>query len=355
MASRFFIWMTFVSFIGVASAQPPAAPPKSGAQLESELAKNPRTLTLRVEAANAYTREGKPDKVIELLNSYTDQLDATGFMTLAAAYSNKKDFVNEVRIFTILSAKEDDNFRWHMLLGQAYMKQANSSQAGERKADLFTAAIQQLRRTLQLNKKFKPAYDLLLQTFLAQKDNNEARELINEGLEKFGDRPELNRELCRLDSLDGYLVQAVKSCRHSIELSPSYPDHYVYLVQALRDQGEDNQAERTITTAAQRFAQSEFVQWAAGKVYFLKKNYPVATRYFEAAVKANGKEGRSHFGLAQSLFESGRESEALPHFVVACKSDPSTVETFLTAGSRLKQKGNMDLGSKFISAANNCH
>jgi tetratricopeptide (TPR) repeat protein len=120
------------------------------------------------------------------------------------------------------------------------------------------------------------------------------------------------------------------------------------------DQSEDQAAESAIVSAAKRFGTSEFVQWAAGTFFFKKKNFPVALRYFRAAVKSDAQSARAHFGLAQSMFESGQEKESLPHFVFACKTDPATIDIFLSEGGKLKQKGNTALGEKFVQAAYAC-
>lgn len=327
---------------------------QSAAQLELDLKKKPDSIRLREEAANAYFREGKADKVIELLNPYTDTLDQNGFLLLATSYSSKKDYANEVRVLKILADANEQNYKVRMLLGQAYIKQAMAYPNAERFNALMTSGVQELRRVMQINPNFKPGYDLLLKTLLEQKNNNEARELLHEGIQKFGDRPELYRELCRLDANDGFLQDAVKFCRVSLKLSPNYPDHWVYLVQALLDQDEDQQAERTIVTAAKRFPSSEFIQWTAGTIYLDKKNYPVSARYYKAAVKADPNKGRSQYGLAQALFENDEPAEALPHFIAACKTHPASIEKFLSSGSRLKQKGQGELGGKYMSAADKC-
>ena len=286
---------------------PTSAPPAAG-------------VMAREQTAATFAAQNQPAKVIELLNPYTDQLSDGGFLNLASSYSNLKDYVNEVRVFKIISGRADENFQWHMLLGQAYLKQASITLDTEKYQETVTNGVAELRRALQLNKKFKPAFDALLVTLLQQKNNNEARELLVEGIVKFGDRPELYRELCRLDALDGFLVQAVEHCRISINLSPNFPDHYVYLTQALQDQRETQAAEKEIVMAGRKFPNNEFVQWAAGTMYFARKNFPVAARYFEAAVKAAPNEGRSRYGLAQALFSSGEELRALEHFKVACKA-----------------------------------
>lgn len=324
------------------------------AALEAKLNKKPDDIRTRFQLAEIYSKEGKVDKTIELLNPYTDQLDDKGYILLAMSFSNKKDFANEVRVLNFAVGKDDENYRWHMLLAQAYIKQANETTAEPRHAELTTSGIQRLRRVLQLEPKYKPAFDLLLATFLKHKSNNEARELLSEGVTKFGKRPEFFRELCRLDSQDGYLVQAVFHCEESIKISTNYPDHYVFLVQALHDQKEDVRAEKTIVLAARKFPASEFVQWAAGTLFLRKKNYPVAARYFEAAAKAQPNSGRAQFGLAQARFESGDEKGALEPFIRACKYDAATLDTFLAATGRLKQKSNTTLTNEYVKATNTC-
>lgn len=323
-------------------------------EMESEIKKNPNRLSTRIQLANVYLKQKNFERVIALLNSYTDQLPSQGFLALATAYSKRDDYANEVRVLGLLADKEDSDFHWRLLLGQALLKQASAQTDLERKEKSGISAIQQLRKAIQLEPNYKPAYDLLLNTLLQMKANNESRELLYEGINKFGDRPELYRELCRLDANDGFLDQAVNNCRRGIKLAPNYPDNYVFLVQALTDQQEDQLAETDIVSAARKFQKSEFVQWAAGTLYLRKKNYPVAARYFQTAVKANPKAGRSQFGLAQSLFESGDEKGSLEHFIKSCELEANSIDTFLSAGGKLKQKGNMELGNKFISSANTC-
>lgn len=328
------------------------------ANWEADLKQHPDHMSIRLQLANTYLGEKRYDHVISLLNPYTDQLTDQGFLALANAYSSKKDYANEVRALNLLAQKHDDNYQWHMLLGQAYLKQAstqNTTTQLDKKKELNTQAIQQFRRTLKLAPKYKPAYNILLTTLLATKMHNEAREVISEGINKWGERPELFSELCRLDSNDGFLDQAVKNCRKAMKLAPNYPDNYVFLVQALSYENEDQQAENDIVSAARHFPKSEFVQWAAGTIFLKKKNYAVSGRYFSAALAADSHSGRAQFGLAQSLFESGDEKGSFEHFMKACAADPTTVETFLEAGGRLKQKGNYQLGEKFVNSANTCH
>ena len=328
---------------------------QTAAQLEKRLATNPDNIKARVKLAELRLQEERFKDAVDLLNAYTDQLTPAGFRALAFAYSSLNDYANEVRVLNIIAGKEEENHEWHMLLAQAYLKQASVTSTDlEKHKSLLTSGIQKLRYVLRLQPKYKPAYDLLLKTLIQQREHNEAREVLIEGITKFGKRPDLLRELCRLDANDGFLPQAIANCSESIKVSPNYADHYVYLVQALHDQKEDVRAEKEIVKAGRKFPKSEFVQWAAGTMYLKRKNYPVATRYFQAAVKADPNSTRSAYGLAQALFESGQEVNALEYFIKTCKSETNSIETFLAAGGRLKMKGDTQLANKYISAANTC-
>lgn len=325
-------------------------------QLEEKIKADPDNVSARVKLAEIRIEEKQFEKAAELLDAYTDLLSNAGFRALAFAYSNLKRYEDEVRVLTIISKKDEENFEWRMLLGSAYLKQAASLKKDEmeKNARLLTSGIQQLRMALKLSPKYRPAFDLLLRTLIEQKAHNEARELLMEGISSYGPRADLYKELCRLDSNDGFLVQAVNNCTESIKISPNYPDHQVYLIQALYDQKEEVKAEKQAISAAKKFPNSEFVQWAAGTMFFRKKNFPVAARYFKAAAKAKPGSGRAQFGLAQSLYEAGQHEEALEHFIAACKADRETVETFLSSGARLKQRGNTELGGKYTQAAYAC-
>ncbi len=310
--------------------------------------------TNRLQVAQLRFKQKQYDKVVELLNPYTEQLGTEGFLLLALAYSNQQNHAGEARVLSLLSAKQEENHRWHMLLAQAQLKAASLETVREKERELTTSAIQKLRRVLQLQKGYKPAFDLLVATLLYGRFHSEAREILLEGINRYGQRSELLRALCRLDSYDGFLEQAVTNCRTAIQLAPAYPDNYVYLAQALFDQKELEQAERNLIAAAKRFPKSEFVQWAAGTLFFRKKNFAVADRYFAAAVKLSPNSVRARFGVAQAQYESGQEEKSLENFVKACELDGTTVDVFLAAGGRLKQKGNTKLGELFVRRANTC-
>lgn len=312
-------------------------------------------IATRLKIASREYEAANYDKVITLLNPYSEELPAPGLMLLASSYSRREKYNDEARILRTLVSKNEKSYQAQMLLGQALQKEAMkiTNQAAAEKVQ--TQAIHTLRTAVQLRPKFKPAFDALLDATKMLGNMTELRELVIEGIDKFGRRPDLLKEICRLDANGGFVAQAVLSCSDAVKSAPTYPDSYVYLAQALSDQNENTKSENAITKAANRFPASEFVQWAAGTVFMKKQNYPVSARYFGQAVKANPQSGRATFGYARALYESGQAKQALPFYVKACKLEPSKVtETFLSDGSRLRLKGD-PIGQQYKELATTCY
>jgi len=312
-------------------------------------------LSARLKAASAEYEKSNYPKVIELLNPYSEELPNPGLMILANSYSRRGLYADEVRVLRALAGRNERSYQAQMLLGQGLEKQAMITKDADAAKKMRVEAVQVFRNVFRMNPKYQAGFESLYALLLQIRAASEARDILQEGLERFGHTPALMREMCRLDSTGGFVTQALTSCRESIKLSPNKPDSYVYLSQSFFDQRENNSAERELVGAANRFPASEFVQWSAGTVFLKKKNFPASARYFGQAVKADPNSARATFGYAQSLFEAGQEKEALPVYKKACKMDPATVvEPFFAAASRLRQKGS-PLASAYKEGASGCH
>jgi tetratricopeptide (TPR) repeat protein len=189
---------------------------------------------------------------------------------------------------------------------------------------------------------------------VANDNRYEARTVINDMTRKFGKRPELYNELCRLYSIDGFIEQALQTCHQAIQLSPQNAKNFVYMANSYKDQKEPEKAGKLLSNAAKRFPKSEFLQVAAGDFYQGQKNHPVAARYYEKAVALNPKMAEAQIGLARSLTETGRFKEAYPHFFAACRADSQTLPEFQEALVKVRQSGNSDLESQFSRGIYSC-
>lgn len=311
-------------------------------RLEKMLEKAPDNMKLREALAHHLMKEKNYTRVIEVLNPYTDLASPEAMLNLAGAYHQIDQFKDEIRVLNILLSKDDKNSELHFILGHAHLAYSQTLDPIQMTAEESTS-ISHFRKSLDLNPKYKPAYDALLDIFVANDNRYEARGIINDMIKAFGKRPELYNELCRLYSIDGFIEQAIQTCRQGIQISPRYPKNYVYLARAYRDQDEAEKAGKLLSNAAQRFPTSDFLQLAAGDFYQTQKNHPVATRYFRKAISINPKMPEAQIGLARSLTEQGNLKEAYPHYFEACKADHKTLPEFQEAAVKARQSGNTDL------------
>lgn len=298
--------------------------------------------------------QGKHQQAIDLLSKDAEKLSEKGYLILAAAYSELKQFDNELRILNILSTKDPKNYQWYMLIGQAHLKKSRFSEDKNLKKTEETNAIQIFRTAIKANPKFKPSYDHLLEIFLAKSENHEARELLMQALNQFGDRPLWLNKLCELQANDGFLAQAEESCQRAIRTSPAFPDNYVFLSQSLIDQNEMDKAQKVARMSGEKFPNSEFAQWGAGKVYLLVKNYEAAIKFFGNAVHVDKSSMRAHLGLAEALFDSGDRGGALGHYKKACELGARKSQEIHVRAAETRMKGDEALSLQYRAIAEGC-
>jgi len=343
--ARFLISITFLGVGQVSLAQDVIA--RSDAP-KKEIS-HPREVKAR-----KLLRASQPEKTIALLNPYTDQLSIPAYLDLAKAYGQLKDVKNEVRILKILNDRDPNNYESHFVLGHGLLKLLKVTTDQDEKKKIDTELVEAFRKATKLAPKYKPSYDSLLNYFISVNLNYEARQLLVEMIDQFGRRPELLNDQCRLFSIDGYLNQTVSHCKQAIASSKRYPDNYVYLAQAYIEKGEEEKGGKIIRLAAKKFPRSEITQWAAGKYYFDKQNYPVSSRYFNAAVNADPKKDRSQLGLGKSLFEEKKFVPALKHLLSACQIDQTHKDELIVAATKLRLDKKYSIADKYKRNAYNC-
>ncbi len=332
---------------------PSAAQKAEIAKLEQQLKTRPDNMQLRERLAEKLMAAKDYKRVIEVINPYTDLASELALLDLASAYHETEGFVDEIRILNSLLIKDEKNSDLYYLIGHAQIslsKKADPFQKGTEEAK----GIAFYRKSIDLNPKYKPPYEALMTLFITNDNRHEARAVINDMLKRFPKRPELYNELCRLYSIDGYIEQALQTCKLAIQMTPSNAKNFVYMANAYKDQKETEKAGQLLSNAARKFPNSAFLQVAAGDFYQSQNNHPVATRYFERAVALDPKLPEAHIGLARSLIETGRHRDSYEHFFLACKGNSRTLPEFQEALVKVRQKGEVDLESKFSQGIYAC-
>lgn len=323
-------------------------------KLESELVSTPNNANKRVQLGRQYLKLKMYDKVIATLNPYTDVIPTPGFLDLASAYQEKKDYTNQVRILKLLRTQNEESPQAHFILGHALMNLSSVEKNPHQQKKIEEEAIASFRVAQRLKPKYREVYDVLLSIFLKSNNRYEARAMLNDMITAFGKQPQFYNELCRLYALDSFIEPAIENCQLAISISPKYPDNFVYLAMSYKDKKEQEKAGKTLSSAAKNFPQSEFVQRAAGQFFSNEKNYPVAAKYFQQAVIADPKSAISQLGLAVSLFENGDYKTSLNHYKLACEIDRTYADFVIESAAKLRQKGESSLSSQYSAVGYLC-
>lgn len=301
---------------------------------EAELKKNPRNLPLRQKLGEYYFDKKDFKKAIDILAPYSNEISAESLRILAEAYEQQSDRLNQIRTLEMYKGKQPEMFRPHYLLGVAYFKNKQLDES-----------VANLRQAIRYAPKHRPSYEALLAVFEETKQSYESRVLVADMIRVFGKRKEFLTLQCKLHMEDGFLAEAHKLCKEAVASDPREPDNHVHLAQTFVYLNNKKGAEKVFITASRQFPDSEYVQWATGEYYYQEKNFPIATRYLKAAVKADPKKARSQLALALALFEGKDYEEALPHYTAACELDDKKIaeDALRTAAAKLRQVRNLSL------------
>lgn len=298
----------------------------------------------KLKIARAMEKTKDWSGVVKTLAPLTDKLSNEDLRLLAKGYRQTGDKLNEIRVLELCVARKANDFQARVALGSAYSR-----------ANRAEDAMNAYREAQQVNAKYLPAYQGLLDELLKQKETYEARTILHDMVKIFGPRPAFNAELCRLYSAEGYLDKAIELCTFAIEKDKKAPENYIYLAQSLNDKLENTKATKILADALKRFPKSEPVLTAAGENQMLRKNYVGAQKYFRDAVKANRKSARAALGYAQASFELQKNQEALDAFTHACSLNRAYSKEFRQAIVRLRARKDISWQIRYESGAASCN
>jgi tetratricopeptide (TPR) repeat protein len=288
-------------------------------------------------------KQSKFDEVISSLKPMAESLPRKGLLTLARAYAAKKDHSNEIRTLDLALVKNARDYVVMTRLGEAYAKAKKSDEAIEKFLEAKT-----------INRRYLPAYEALLAELERKADNYEARSLVQDMIQQFGERPTYFTALCRLFSKDAFLEKAVSVCEEAIKKDPKVPENYVHLGECLKDQEKLDRALSVLKDAGRRFPASEIVHKTKGDMHFAKRQFVEAHKSYKQATEADSKSVHSWLGYANSAFELYRNQEALTAFLKACELDRRETKDLRIAIDKLRKRNDSTWLSRFADGLSSC-
>lgn len=314
-------------------------------QLKAEIRKNPKDGKLITDLAEELFKKKEYEKVTLLLWKHIDKIDRRGIILLTKAHQERNEPSEMMRALNVELGKDDKDFEAYTLMAKAYSIQRKNKEA-----------MENYKKAVELNPKYEPAYDGLIELYQKREPPNlyELRILFQDMIANIGPRPQYLRKLCEINTMDGTYDAAITTCKEAIAKDAKVADPFVYLGVSQRANGDDAIALQTLKKAALDFPKAEIAQYYYGRLLEEQKNYVDAMRFYKAGTEADSKAARSWLGLATSSFEIRKYDLSLIAYKNACKYDKKNAVAFRKATSILRNSKNGQWIDKFESASDTC-
>jgi tetratricopeptide (TPR) repeat protein len=312
-------------------------------RLKKVVAAKPTNVVARHNLARIYFEQKKWDDVIATLKPFSDGLTTQGLYLLAQSQHEKAYYDDEIQTLKQLVGKSEVDYRAWALLGDAQY-------AGGK----LDTAVPSLRKSLEINPKYRPAYDSLIQIFVKTKSEYEMREILNDMVKNLGESPYTTSQLCRSYFESGFFDQAKEYCEKATKIDKKNSDSVIYLARSYMELQDTQKGLKLLIDASKIYPKSEHVQWTLGNYYLGLNNPSTAFRYFQVAQKNNPKSFRTLKGVAITAFTLEKYDISLQSFQEACKLDKSVGPDLRTAVATLRQKQVLTWQSRFQEESARC-
>lgn len=282
-------------------------------------------------------------KAADLLWKNISSLDRRGLVLLMKSHKEKGEWSEVIRASNIALSKNAKDEEAMTYLGEAQYRRANKP----------AEAKETLKRVLEINPKYQPAYEILAQIY--EKNPYERRLLYQDMVEIFGPKAPFLTQLCALNTNDGENEQGEKYCREAIAADPKTAENHVYLGVISKQKGDTEEAKKLLRSAADRFPGSEFAQYEIASFLEADKAWIDANKYYEKCVSADEKSDRCWVGLGNSAIQLRNYDRAVSAFIKACQiAGRKSAPVVRRAVSTVRQRKDLDWSDKISRVAERC-
>ncbi len=320
-----------------------ASPSKKITQLEAQLKKKPKSLKTRQKLGLLYYKSKKYKKCISTLNPQLDRIKKKSSLFLYQCFSKIKNYEGQITVIRHIIENFGETYKLRYDLGRALYQLKK-----------YQESAVELKQSIKLSQKFKPAYKILIDIFMTEKNFYEARLLIEESIKLFGETPNSIVHLCTLYSKEGFLNETINVCEKAKKHKVATVSTFINLAIAYKDQEQLIEAKKTLLKASKRFPKNFEPREALGYYYLGKKSFTLSKKYFIKSIKLNHNSSDSHSGLAQSYFELKKYGLSLKSFNYACVNNQEAYMKIRNYTSLMRTEKNYKWISKFESQSRKC-
>lgn len=264
---------------------------------------------------------------------------------LAQSYFYQKNNKQAIRIYELmLQTNPKDAPAWRKI-ASLYKEEAK-----------FSEAISALKKAIEINPNYEPAYLELAQSILGYKTKSwyEVRMIYEDLVAKFGLKIEYQREICDLAVKEGQHVAAEEACTKAIKLKADDTKVLLAQGQLLRDLQKTEQANSFYTNLSVKFDKDFNVQLVCGD-YFKAQGKKILA--IECYQKANHLQP-DYPGLDLHLARLGCEMQNWDlcdeKYRSVCKTNKKIRSEVRVRIKELKDLGATDFINKFEETLKSC-
>ncbi len=256
-----------------------------------------------------------PALILQSASAQTISPEATEHWNTARTAETQKDFKTAVSEFRKVTELEPNFAAGFVSLGQSCME-----------AHDFEAAVQPLKRALQLDSSLSAAHQLLGYALLAQ---GYAAESIPH-LERVHEDGALG--IAQLET--GKFADAIKNLQSALQKRPNDPDLLYYLGRAA-----GLLSKQSVDTLLAAYPNSSRADQAMAENYFVLRQMDEAQKQYELALQARPDTPNLHLELGQVFAMTSRWPQAEEQFRAESKLQPGNAEAAYRLGDALLHEG----------------
>ena len=285
------------------------------------------------------------DKAIFHLKKNNRKPSIKALILLAKAFSQKKDYQEEIRILNTLLEMHPNSLKIYTDIATAYYKN-----------DQMEEAIKYYKTALQKNRRYKAAYKGLWMVFESQKNFYDMKQTLEDFLTIFPNDIEAHSKLCQVNLKARYSDESMHACNRAIKMNPSHANNHVYLGLAHKWNGNNQQAERIIFDTAKKFKRSILAQYEAGRLAEEKNRSSSALNFYRNCVKIDSRSFLCTMKTARLEIQLGKYEEATESFLAACRINKfETFSEIRNAAGKFRTEKKMKWYYHFKTTAERCH
>ncbi|MEM5788184.1 MAG: tetratricopeptide repeat protein, partial [Syntrophobacteraceae bacterium] len=324
--------------------------------LEQVLAKNPNDVEALLQLSHVLVTRGDIAGAMDRLDKALQrELIAPDREKLMLAKASLKADQNEFDAANTLCAEvlkqNQGNMDAHFLLGQLSLRTGKTEDAELHLNQVAVSrpndasALILLARTQRLNKKDSLAFDTLrnalsankenldirmelVDTFINQKDYDQALKLLDQGLEIKPNEPMLLNRRGDIHAVKKDYKKAESDFRELVRVQPNSPAGYLKLGQFMLNISKPDEAIEAFGKALRAEDAWHLALPGIVNAYLLKKDTKAALAAVEVEVRKRPQAPIAHYYLAQVLVKTGALDKAEPPILEAIKLAPEWIDPY---------------------------